>query len=112
MTNQEECQTFENKNEQEQNNRGTFEKWIAFILIKGSNQSKHVSLLYGFLSLFSLVYDQYPNTITTATDILLNNSLEPKLYENKRDKCAREKASNDTGENKNIPTIFCNKYAT
>ena len=52
-----------------------FEKWMAFILIEGSYQSKYVTLLKGFVSLFYFGNDQHPKTITTLTYVLSNNML-------------------------------------
>ena len=55
--------------------KDAFEKWMAFILIEGSYQSKYVTLLKGFVSLFYFGNDQHPKTITTLTYVLSNNML-------------------------------------
>jgi len=40
-----------------------FNAWMAYLLIRGSNQSKYGSIIKGFISQFSLGNDQYPKTI-------------------------------------------------
>ncbi|MGC8546006.1 MAG: hypothetical protein ACP5NR_08720, partial [Athalassotoga sp.] len=54
-----------------------FEAWMAYLLIRGSNQNKYGSLTKNFISQYSLGNDQYPRTITMATDVLLNHQLDP-----------------------------------
>ena len=64
-------------------NKDTFKIWMAFLLMKVTVQYKYGTLLEGFLVHLSLVNYQYPKTITTATDVLSNHELHPKLYEKK-----------------------------
>ena len=47
-----------------------YERWISFLIIKNSNQGKYGSLVSGLISQYSMNNDQYPTTITGATDIL------------------------------------------
>ena len=63
-----------------------FEQWMAYLLIRGSDQAKYGSLLKGFVSQFSLENDQYPKTIATAIDVLSNHKIDPKFYENRRNR--------------------------
>ena len=89
-----------------------FEKWMAFILIRGSDQKKYGTLLKGFLSQFDLGNDQYPNTIATEAYVLSNYRLDPKFYENNIDKRSCKKVRNDTEEYKHNTTRFARKDAT
>ncbi|MGC8514475.1 MAG: hypothetical protein ACP5P1_15815, partial [Acidimicrobiales bacterium] len=61
-----------------------FEAWMAYLLIRGSDQNKYGSLTKNFISQYSLGNDQYPRTITMATDVLSNHRLDPKFFENQK----------------------------
>jgi hypothetical protein len=61
-----------------------FGAWMAYLLIRGSDQSKYGSLTKNLTSQYSLGNDQFPKTIATATDVLSNHRLDPKFYENQR----------------------------
>ena len=50
-----------------------FERFMAFVLLRNSDQAKYQSLMNGLISQHSMENDQYPKTITTATDILANH---------------------------------------
>ena len=52
---------------------GAFDKWMAFLLIHNSDQSKYGSLLNRLVSQFSMDNNQYPKNIMHATDILSNH---------------------------------------
>jgi hypothetical protein len=58
-----------------------YSKWMAYLLIRGSDQTKYGYLFKGFVSQFSLGNDQYPTTITTATDVLSNHKLDQRYYD-------------------------------
>ena len=47
---------------------------------------KYCTILKLFVSRFYLGNNQVPNNITIVTDVLSNNILDPKFYENKIDK--------------------------
>ena len=64
--------------------KDTFEKLMAFLLMKGSEKYKYGTLIKGFLSQFYLGDNQFQNTIITATYVLPNHILDPKLYEDIR----------------------------
>ena len=61
-----------------------FATWMAYLLIRGSDQSKYGSLTKGFVSQYSLGNNQYPKTIQAATDVLSNHKLDAKFYENQK----------------------------
>ena len=62
-----------NAMKKDQMKKDAFGKWIAFLLIRNSNQAKYGSLKSGLISQYSMGHDQYPKTIMAATDILLNH---------------------------------------
>jgi hypothetical protein len=53
-----------------------FDRWMAYLLIRNSNQAKYGSLSNGLVSQFSIQNNQYPKTCTTATDILSNHRFD------------------------------------
>jgi hypothetical protein len=57
---------------------GAFNKWMAYLLIRNSNQSKYGSLLNGLVSQFSMDNSQYTNNIMSAPDILSNHKHDRK----------------------------------
>ncbi len=63
-----------------------FNAWIAYLFMRGSDQSKYGSIIKGFNSQFSLGNDQYLKTIQMAMDVLSNHKLDTKFFENKQRK--------------------------
>jgi hypothetical protein len=61
-----------------------YPRWMVYLLIHGTDQTKYGSLQKGFVSQFSLGNDQYPKTITAATDVLSNHKIDPWNYENQK----------------------------
>ena len=51
----------------------SFDKWMAYLLLRNSDQGKYGSLMNGLVSQFSMQNNQYPKTIYNATDILSNH---------------------------------------
>ncbi|KAL7573431.1 hypothetical protein ACA910_013750 [Epithemia clementina (nom. ined.)] len=51
----------------------SFERFMAFMIMRNSDQAKYRSLTNGLVSQYSMENDQYPKTITAATDILANH---------------------------------------
>ena len=47
-----------------------FGKWMAFLLIRNSDQNKYGKLLDGLVSQFSMGNNQYPDAVRIATDIM------------------------------------------
>ena len=47
-----------------------FGRWMAFLLLKNSDQSKYGSLLNGLTSQYLMDNNQYPKMIMAASDIL------------------------------------------
>jgi hypothetical protein len=63
---------------------GAFDRWMAYLLIRNSDQAKYGSLLNGLVSQFSMQNNQYPKTCTTATDILSNHRSNNRGNSNKK----------------------------
>ncbi|MGC9293612.1 MAG: C2HC-type zinc finger protein, partial [Acidobacteriaceae bacterium] len=61
-----------------------FEAWMAYLVIRGSDQSKYGSLTANFVQQYSLGNDQYPRTIEMATDVLSQHRFDSKFYENQK----------------------------
>ena len=55
---------------------GAFNKWMAYLLIRNSDQAKYGTVMNGLVSQFSMQNNQYPKTITTETDILSNHRFD------------------------------------
>ena len=68
----------------------SWDQWMAYIAIKGCDQTKYGTVVKGFASQFSLGNDQYPKTMNAVTDVLSNHRFDSRFYE-VRDK-RREKA--------------------
>ena len=52
-----------------------FDKYMAYLLLKGSDQSKYNSLYRGLTSQYALGNNQYPKDIQAATDILSSHKV-------------------------------------
>jgi hypothetical protein len=86
-----------------------YPKWMAYLLIRGSDQTKYGSLTKGFVSQYSLGNDQYPKTITTATDVLSDHKLDQRYWDNQkknRDRSRDERNNNNNNEESGNATSF------
>ena len=54
----------------------TFEKWCTYALVMGADQKKHGSLIKGWTSQYSMVHNQWPQTMPKANDILMNHKFD------------------------------------
>jgi len=70
-----------------------YSAWMAYLLLRGSDQSKYGTIMKGFVAQYSLGNDQYPKTVQMATDVLSNHRLDPKFFENQ--KKSRKRAQQD-----------------
>ena len=86
-----------------------FDRWMAYLLIHGSDQDKYGSLINNFVAQFSLGHDQYPVTIQAATDALSNHKWDSKYYEKKQKRREKQREERqDTGDDDNV-TSFAQK---
>ena len=81
---------------------GAFDRWMAYLLIRNSDQAKYGSLSNGLVSQFSMQNNQYPKTCTTATDILSNHRFDNRGKSSKKKWNNRPK--NDEDENSSSKT--------
>jgi hypothetical protein len=61
-----------------------YPRWMAYLLIHGTDQTKYGSLQKGFVSQFLLGNDQYPKSITAAIDVLSNHKIDQRYYDNQK----------------------------
>jgi hypothetical protein len=61
-----------------------FEAWMAYLLLRGSDQNKYGSIMKNFVSQYSLGNKQYPTTMEKAVDVLSNHQFDAKFGEAKR----------------------------
>ncbi|HET7638102.1 MAG TPA: C2HC-type zinc finger protein, partial [Ktedonobacteraceae bacterium] len=92
--------TTESKNKLKED---AFSAWMAYLLIKGSDQSKYGSITKGFVSQYSLGNDQYPKTIQMATDVLSNHKLDAKYYESQKRNRSRNEQQQQQQQESDAP---------
>jgi hypothetical protein len=85
---------------QDEMKKEAFSQWMAYLMMRGSNQARYGSVMYGFMFQYSLGNDQYPKTITAATDALASHkeSAEKRKRNNERPNNGRPK-NNDGSDN-------------
>ena len=71
------------------------ERWMAYLFLKGSDQTKYGSVMRGFVDQFSLENNQYPKTVAIATDILSNHKLDQRFYDVQKRNRERQKQDNN-----------------
>jgi hypothetical protein len=79
---------------------GAFNKWMAYLLIRNSGQAKYGTMMNGLVSQFSMQNNQYPKTITAATDILSNHRSDNSGVLNKKKWSQSKKNEDGTSTNK------------
>jgi hypothetical protein len=82
---------------------GAFDRWMAYLLIRNSDQAKYGSLSNGLVSQFSMQNNQYPKTCTTATDILSNHRFDNRGNSNKKKLSNKPKKDEDENSSKKTP---------
>ena len=78
-----------------------FGRWMAFILLKNSDQSKYGSLLNGLTSQYSMDNNQYPKMIMAASDILAYHKHDAKSAKQNRSGQAKKDDEGGTGHANN-----------
>ena len=86
VMNTEEYQNETQAEEQSKLKKQAFERFMAFVLLRNSDQAKYQSLMNGLISQYSMENDQYPKTITTATDILANHRHDNSITKHRQTK--------------------------
>jgi hypothetical protein len=62
--------------------KGWYEQWTAYMLMKNSNQGKYGSLMTSLTTQFSMGTNQYPRDGMAAVDILTNHRFDKREPEN------------------------------
>jgi hypothetical protein len=76
---------------------GALDKWMAYLLLRNSDQGKYGSMLNGLVSQFSMQNNQYPRKISDATDILSNHKHDN--WKDQKKKWQQPKKGDDQGAN-------------
>ena len=71
-----------------------FDQWCAYLTTQNSDQAKYGSLNKSLVSQFSMGIDQYPKTVTAATDVLSNHR-----FDNYRDKDKKRRGQQQQQQN-------------
>jgi hypothetical protein len=69
VENTREYQEEEDTTKKKEMKNGAFDKWMAYLLIRNSGQSKYGSLLNGLVSQFSMDNNQYPKNNMIVREI-------------------------------------------
>ena len=84
-----------------------FEQLCTFVMMRGCNQTKYGLLMKNLAMEYSLNHDNYPKTMTAATDVLASYPFDKEYYERKqkqqehdRNRQEREKDKKKDKENK------------
>jgi hypothetical protein len=91
---------------------GAFGRWMAYLLIRNSDQAKYGSLSNRLVPQFSMQSNHYPKTCITATDILSNHRFDnrgnsnKKKWSNKPKKDEDENSSNKTTNETNATSFM------
>ena len=99
IENQNEYKNAADAQDRKQVKEKVYKRYLAFLLMKGSDQAKYGSICKSLGSQFFLGNDQYPQDIQTATDILSNHKFDHAYYEKKKKE--REKNNQKREENGN-----------
>jgi hypothetical protein len=81
-----------------------YSAWMAYLLLRGSDQSKYGTIMKGFVAQYSLGNDQYPRTVQMATDVLSNHRLDAKFFENQKRQRERQQNDRNKGQDDNATT--------
>jgi hypothetical protein len=71
-----------NTDKQDEMQKGLYERWTAYMLMKNSDQGKYGSLMTSLTTQFSMGTNQYPKGIMAAVDILTNHRFDKKEPKN------------------------------
>ena len=79
-----------------------YDEWMAYLVIRGSDENKYGLLKKNLMSQYSLGNDQYPKTIQAATDALSNHKFDQKFWEEqKKNKSKRIEKNKQKDNEKN-----------
>ena len=79
---------------------GAFNKWMAYLLIRNSDQAKYGTVMKRLVLQFSMQNNQYPKSITAVTDILSNHRFNNSGILNKKKLSKSKKNEDETSKDK------------
>ena len=82
-----------------------FEQLMAFLYIENSDKAKYGSLISGLSSQYSLGQDQYPKTITDASNVLSNHRFDPAYTERKKRRNLTQQQQQQRDEQEEAPEL-------
>ena len=99
--------------EQREMKTKAFGRWMAYMMIRNSDQAKYGSLLNGMVSQFSMSNNQYPVDMRQAMDILSNH--KHNSHKTRRDRARQKDDKDETTkaskasfmQTKNMKTCYC-----
>ena len=77
-----------------------WEQWLAYIILKGCDQSKYGSVNENLVSQYSLGNDQYPRSVASIGDVLGNHRYDQRYHELKKKR--REQQQRERGDQQRL----------
>ena len=71
--------------------KGAFDRWLAYLIMKGADWTKYGSILKQMVTQYSLGNDQYPKTLEVAVDVLTEHRFDANLKYGELHKANRHK---------------------
>ena len=99
IENTEEYRNANGDTEKKQLKDEAFEQWCGYLLLRNSDGAKYGTVTKNLVSQFSMGTDQYPKTVTAATDVLSNHRFDN--YKDKRNRNNRGQTSQQRNSNNN-----------
>ena len=84
-----------------------FDKWMAYLLLKNSDQTKYGGLINGLTLQYVMGHKQYPADVTAVTDVLSNYKWDPS-YKEKLEKLKKQKTKSKRDDDDTISTLSMN----
>ena len=81
-----------------------FDKWMAYLLLKNSDQTKYGGLINGITLQYVMGHKQYPADVTAATDVLSNYKWDPG-YKEKLEKLKEQKSKSKREVDDTVSTL-------
>ena len=76
--------------------KGAFERWLAYLIMKGADWTKYGSILKNMVTQYSLGNDQYPKTLEVAVDVLTEHRFDAKYNELRKANKKKEREEIDS----------------
>ena len=73
-----------------------YDRWLAYLLLENCDKNKYGTIVNGLDSQQALGNDQYPKTVTAATEVLSNHKFDQAYYDAKKKRGNTRTRGNDT----------------